>query len=65
MQQQGGAQTRWVIPARGSIALRVRFTSSEIGTHDEMLGFEVCGGGGETASALPLRGVCCHGEGRR
>ena len=60
VQQQGGAQTRWVIPARGSIALRVRFTSSEIGTHDEMLGFEVCGGGGETASALPLRGVCAH-----
>ncbi|EFJ42226.1 hypothetical protein VOLCADRAFT_67248 [Volvox carteri f. nagariensis] len=48
--------TRWVIPAGGSVELLVQFASPEVGKVTETLAFEVLGG--ERLNTLVLTGTC-------
>ena len=56
-------KTRWVIEARSSIELVVKFKASDTGRFESMLAFEVMGGGvvmrGREFS-LPCRGTCAY-----
>ncbi|KAL5255873.1 hypothetical protein ACHWQZ_G011188 [Mnemiopsis leidyi] len=47
---------RWVIPANSDVTLRLRFTSTDLGTFDEMLNFETVGT--RQRYTLCCRGVC-------
>ena len=51
-------KTRWVVPAHGSVTVRVDFDSEDVGTFREMLGFEVMGG--EKYNVLMAEGVAAH-----
>lgn len=48
-------ETRWVIPARSTIQLAVRFSSHELGTFNEVLNFDVLSG---ERMKLPVSGIC-------
>ena len=55
------ATGRWLIPARGSVKLRVRFASDEVGSFTETLGFEVASFGiPSNFSALVCQSTCAH-----
>ncbi|KAG2489301.1 hypothetical protein HYH03_012133 [Edaphochlamys debaryana] len=48
--------TRWVIPAGGSVELLVQFASADVGKFTETLAFDVLGG--ERLNTLVLTGTC-------
>lgn len=47
--------TRWVIPAKGTVQLAVRFSSEELGRFHETLNFDVLSG---EQKKLPVSGIC-------
>jgi hydrocephalus-inducing protein len=57
------AKTRWVVKAKSSIELLIRFKASDTGRFEAMLGFEVAGGGVAMRGRefmLPCRGTCAY-----
>eukprot|EP00794_Sanderia_malayensis_P018879 gene18879-20779_t len=48
---------RWVVPASGTVKLRIRFSSQELGQFDQTLSFEIVGT--RRRYQLFCRGVCC------
>eukprot|EP00898_Chlorokybus_atmophyticus_P005824 jgi/Chlat1/6242/Chrsp44S05765 len=57
-EMQYSQQTRWVVPARGSVQVEVRFASAEVGTFEEAIVFEALGG--EKAVSVACKGVCAY-----
>jgi hydrocephalus-inducing protein len=56
-------QTRWTIPARGSLQLLVRMKAEDTGKCEALLSFEVSGGGAAMRGReffLPVRGMCAY-----
>jgi hypothetical protein len=53
-------RTRWVIPPNGEVELLVRFSSTEVGRFETLLGFEVLGAGQSSVSSVVCRAVCAR-----
>ncbi|QDZ25387.1 hypothetical protein HOP50_17g79270 [Chloropicon primus] len=55
------ASGRWLIPARGSVKLKVKFNSDEVGSFTETLGFEIAAFGiPSNFSALVCQSTCAY-----
>jgi hypothetical protein len=52
------ADTRWVIPPHSGVDLMVRFTSPEIGSFQDLAGFQVVGDA--LSKSVTLRGECAY-----
>ncbi|XP_006860378.1 PREDICTED: hydrocephalus-inducing protein homolog [Chrysochloris asiatica] len=49
---------RWIVPANGEVALRVHFSSNDLGNFDQTFNFEILGTGRQYQ--LYCRGVCTY-----